>query len=310
VATDQTGGVPLAASGRQVELLWGPHRVTVVEVGGGLRRYLYDGHDVLDGYADDEVAPAARGQLLVPWPNRLHDGRYTWDGEEHEVPINEPDQQNAIHGLVRWSSWTVEQSSPGAATMSLVLRPQPAYPFTLALQTAYELGEDGLTVTMRATNLGDAAAPYGCGAHPYITVGTPLIDDALLQVPADSWLPTGPAQIPIGVQPVDGTPYDFRERRPLGRVHIDYAFTDLHRDGDGRATLVLAAGDGRTVEVWVDEQFPYLEVFTADPLPEDRRRRSLGVEPMTCPPNAFVTGEVMRLEPGTTTSASWGIRPR
>jgi aldose 1-epimerase len=309
VETAKTRQLDTAASGRQVELLWGPHRVTVVEVGGGLRSYRHDGHDVLDGYAEDEVAPAARGQLLVPWPNRLHEGRYTWDGQEHEVPINEPDQQNAIHGLARWSSWTAEQTSPCEVTMSLVLHPQPAYPFTLALETAYELGEGGLTVTMRATNVGQVDAPYGCGAHPYVTVGTDLVDEALLRVPARSWLPTGPAQIPIGVEPVDGTAYDFRDPRPVGNVHIDYAFTDLDRDDEGRATLTLAAPEGRQVDVWVDEHFTYLEVFTGDPLPQDRRRRSLGVEPMTCPPNAFVTGDVLRLEPGSTTSASWGIFP-
>jgi aldose 1-epimerase len=310
VGTQETAHVETAPSGRQVELFWGPHRVVVVEVGGGLRSYRYDGQDVLDGYSRDEVAPSARGQLLVPWPNRLHDGRYTWDGQEHEVPINEPDQQNALHGLARWSSWTAEESSPCAVTMSLLLRPQPAYPFTLGLEAVYELGEDGLSVTMRATNLGDADAPYGCGAHPYVTVGTERIDEVLLRLPARSWLPTGPAQLPIGVESVDGTAYDFREQRPVGKVHLDYTFTDLERDSEGRATLRLAAPEGRQVEVWVDEQFPYLELFTGDPLPEDRRRRSLGVEPMTCPPNAFVTGDVLRLRPGATTSASWGIRPR
>ncbi|MDX6326098.1 MAG: aldose 1-epimerase [Nocardioidaceae bacterium] len=291
-----------------MELFWGAHRVVVVEVGGGLRSYRYDGEDVLDGYSVDEVAPAARGQLLIPWPNRLHGGRYTWDGQEHVVPMDEPDQQNALHGLARWSSWTAEQPSPRGVSMKLVLRPQPAYPFTLALETAYQLGEQGLTVTMRATNIGDSDAPYGCGAHPYLTAGTERIDDALLQVPARSWLPTGPAQIPLGVESVEGTAYDFREQRPVGRVHLDHAFTDLDRDAEGRATVRLAAPGGRQVELWVDEQFTYLEVFTGDPLPDGRRRRSLGLEPMTCPPNAFVTGEVRRLRPGDTTTATWGIR--
>jgi aldose 1-epimerase len=309
VTADRSRGGGTAASGRQVELLWGPHRAVVVEVGGGLRTYRYDGQDVLDGYPADEVAPSARGQLLIPWPNRLHGGRYSWDGDEHEVPINEPEQRNALHGLVRWSSWSVEQTSPCAATMSLRLHPQPGYPFTLALETAYQVGGDGLSVTMRATNLGDKAAPYGCGAHPYLTVGTDRIDEALLQVPAGSWLPTGPAQIPIAVESVEGTPYDFRDQVQLGKLHLDYTFTDLQRDARGRATLRLTAPAGRQVELWVDEQFSYLELFTGDTLPVDRRRRSLGVEPMTCPPNAFVTGEVQRLRPGQQTTASWGVRP-
>ena len=296
-------------TGRQVELSWGAHRVVVVEVGGGLRTYEYDGADVLDGYPADQIAPSGRGQLLIPWPNRLHEGRYTWDGEAHRVPINEPDQQNAVHGLVRWSAWTATQTSPSAATMSYVLWPQPAYPFTLALEVTYELGEDGLAVTMTATNVGDTDAPYGCGIHPYVTVGTERVDDVLLEVPATSWLPTGPAQLPLGVEPVDGTVYDFREQRPVGKVRLDHAFTDLERDERGRATVRLAAPGGRQVDVWLGEEFSYVQLFTGDPLPEDRRRRSIAVEPMTCPPNAFVTGEVLRLGPGQTTTATWGIRP-
>lgn len=297
-----------ARTGRQVELSFGAHHAVVVEVGGGLRSYRYDGTDVLDGYAPDEMAPSGRGQLLIPWPNRLHEGRYAWDGAEHRVPINEPDQQNAVHGLVRWSAWTAAQASGSEATMSHVLWPQPAYPFTLGLETVYALGEDGLTVTMRATNLGDVDAPYGCGIHPYVTVGTARIDEALLEVPARSWLPTGPAQLPLGVEPVDDTAYDFRAQRAVGKLRLDHAFTDLQRDARGRAAVRLAAPD-RQVEVWMDEQFPYVQLFTGDTLAEDRRRRSMAVEPMTCPPNAFVSGEVVRLAPGRTTTATWGIRP-
>lgn len=61
--------------------------------------------------------------------------------------------------------------------------------------------------------------------------------------------------------------------------------------------------------MWVDEGYPYLEVFTGDTVPEkDRRRHGLGVEPMTAPPNAFVTGEgLLRLPPGATVTRRWGI---
>lgn len=297
-------------SGQQVELSHGGHRAVVVEVGGGLRQYDVDGVPVLEGYAEDEMAPAARGQLLIPWPNRLHTGRYTWDGVEHAVPMNEPEQQNAIHGLTRWRSWTPTELSESSVTMTLTLRPQPAYPFTLELGACYELSDEGLRVTTTATNVGDTDAPYACGAHPYVTVGTERVDAATLRVPASTWLPTGPAQIPLGRESVAGSPYDFQEPRAIGATRIDYAFADLERDGDGLARLRLTAPGGRSVEVWLDESFPYLEVFTADTVSPDRRRRSLGVEPMTCPPDAFRTGEdVVRLRPGGTHTAAWGIRP-
>jgi aldose 1-epimerase len=297
-------------SGQQVEIRHGSQRAVVVEQGGGLRSYDVDGVAVLDGYAPGEMVTGARGQPLVPWPNRLHTGRYTWDGHEHVVPIDEPDKDNALHGVARWRSWTASDARDDAVTMTVRLLPQPAYPFALEVAVRYALADDGLTVTTTATNVGDVAAPYGHGAHPYVTVGTARVDDALLQVPAATWLPTDAAQIPTGREPVDGSPYDFRQPRPIRDLEIDYAFTDLHRSDDGRAEVVLAHPDGsRRVAVWVDASYPYVEVFTGDALP-DRARQGLGVEPMTCPPDAFRTGQdVVRLDPGEQHTASWGIRP-
>lgn len=298
-------------SGQQTEIRYGDQRAVVVEVGGGIRGYDVAGERVLDGYQVDEMVTAARGQPLIPWPNRLHEGRYRWDGEEHVVPLDEPEKGNALHGLTRWRSWAVAEHEEASVTMALRLLPQPAYPFALALSVTYALADDGLTVTTSATNVGDRAAPYAHGAHPYVTVGTERVDDALLTVPAATWLPTDEDQIPTGREPVDGTPYDFREQRAVGGTQIDYAFTELARGGDGRAHVVLAAPDGsRRVTVWLDDSYPYVEVFTGDTLPTaERRRRALGVEPMTCPPDAFRTGQdLLRLEPGSTVTTRWGIR--
>lgn len=300
------------ASGTQVELRAGAARAVVVEVGGGVRLLEVDGVTVLDGYDADSLVTGARGQPLLPWPNRLHTGRYTWDGVEHEVPLDEPEQQNALHGLTRWRSWTATDHDDASVTMRLSLPPSPPYPFRLDLSVRYDLVPDGLTVATTAVNRGSTAAPFGAGAHPYATVGTDLVDDVVLHLPARSWLPTGPAQIPVGRDPVEATPYDFREPRPIGRVRIDHAFTDLDRDEDGRAHVVLRSPDGGQTALWVDEHYPYVEVFTGDTLPEpDRRRRSLGLEPMSCPPDAFRTGEdLVRLEPGESWSGSWGLQVR
>jgi aldose 1-epimerase len=296
-------------SGEQVELVLGDSSAVVVEVGGGVRAYEVAGVAVLDGYDEHEMVTAARGQPLVPWPNRLHGGRYTWDGVEHEVPLDEPEQGNALHGLTRYRAWRPVDRTAHAVTMVLRLHPSPPFPFCLDLAARYALTGEGLVVEQSATNVGSDPAPYAFGAHPYLTVGG-RIDDARLTLPADSWLPTDEHQIPTGVAPVEGTVYDFRAPRALGGLEIDYAFTDLHRGADGRARLRLE-GDDRAVEVWVDEGCRWLEVFTADTVPQpERRRQGLGVEPMSAPPNAFVTGEgLLRLEPGDTVTHRWGVRP-
>ena len=295
-------------SGKQVEIRHGPQRAVVVEVGGGIREYDVAGAPVLDGYGSDEMVSGARGQVLAPWPNRLHTGRYTWAGVEHVAPIDEPDKGNALHGLVRWRSWQPRDVEPAAVTMTLRLLPQPAYPFALDLAARYQLADDGLTVTTSATNTGRVAAPYGQGAHPYLTVGTPTVDDAELRIPADTWLETDDDQIPTGRRPVAGSAYDFRALRRIGDARIDHGFTDLHRGSDGRASVELCAGE-RRLALWLDEGYPYVQVFTGDALPQvERRRQGLAVEPMTCPPDAFRTAEdLLRLEPGETVTRQWGI---
>ncbi len=300
----------LPPSGRQVEISYGDHHAVVVQVGGGLRSYDVGGVDVVDGYGEHEMVTAGRGQPLIPWPNRLHGGSYTWDGVAHDVPMQEVDKRNALHGLCRFLSWDVVDRSAAGVTMGLRLHPSPPYPFFLDLTIRYALDAEGLMVQTTATNLGEQAAPYALGFHPYVTVGVRL-DEAELTVPARTWLPTDADQIPTGREPVDGTPYDFRTPRAIGPLEIDHAFTDLARDRDGRCRLLLAGPD-RSVQVWADEGFGYLEVFTGDTVPgADRRRRGLGVEPMTAPPNAFVTGEdLIRLEPGQSVSQAWGVAPR
>src|SRR6185503_1632108 len=162
-------------SGEQHELSYGDQQAVVVEVGAGLRTYTVGDRDVLDGYAMDEMCASGRGQVLLPWPNRIEDGRYTFDGRDHQLPLTEVAAGNAIHGLVRWSSWTVAERAEESVVLEHVLRPQPGYPFALELRIVYSLGAGGLTVRTTATNAGEAPCPFGSGMHPYFTLGTPTV---------------------------------------------------------------------------------------------------------------------------------------
>ncbi|HEY7692981.1 MAG TPA: aldose 1-epimerase family protein [Gaiellaceae bacterium] len=300
----------VAPSGDQVELTLGNQRAVVVEVGGGVREYSVDGRDVLDGYSVVERCPSGRGQLLIPWPNRIQDGRYEFDGRGHQLPLTEPDLGNAIHGLVRWAAWRVGEREPGRVVMGHTIHAQPGYPFTLALEVEYALSKNGLSVRTTATNMGADSCPYGCGAHPYLTLGTPTIDTLVLQAPGRQVLVHDERDLPIGSEPVAGTEFDFRQARRIDATVLDNAFTDLERDADGRARVILSDPDtGRSLALSVDEHYPYLMLFTGDPLP-DVNRRALAVEPMTCPPNAFRTGDsVIRLAPGESATGVWEITP-
>ncbi|HWX52680.1 MAG TPA: hypothetical protein VNY34_05270, partial [Solirubrobacteraceae bacterium] len=196
--------------------------------------------------------------------------------------------------------------------MGARLLPLAGYPFALELRIAYELGEAGLTVSTTATNIGQRACPYGAGQHPYLAPGRGTIDACHIEVPAATRIITDDARkLPIGREPVAGTGYDLRRRRLVGDQQLDEAFTDLGRDQDGAATAVLWGPDGARVELWVDERYPFLEIYTGDGLGAGRSRRGLAVEPMTCAPNAFQSGEgLIRLEPLESLTTRWGVRLR
>ena len=302
----------VAPSGDQFEIAFGDQRAVIVEVGGGLRTYTAGGQDVLDGYGPDEICSGGRGQLLSPWPNRVAGGRWEQDGQPRQLALTEPAAGNAIHGLVRWATWTASERDEAAVTMAYRLHPQPGWTGTLDLSVRYALDADGLSVTNEARNAGAEPCPYGTGAHPYLTVGTETVDEAMLTLPATSWLSADERGIPVGRSAVTGTAYDFTAGAEIGSAVLDTGFGDLRRDADGLARVCLVSGDGaRAVTLWADAAYTHLMVFTGDTLVPDRRRRGLAVEPMSCPPNALVTGEdLVWLDPGERHFARWGLNPR
>jgi aldose 1-epimerase len=301
------------ASGEQYALVHGDQRAVVTEVGATLRSWQLEGCELLDTFGLDSPGNPYRGKVLMPWPNRLRDGRYSFGGREHATALSEPERGNAMHGLVTWVNWNATQRSERSVTLTYRLHAQPGYPFVLDLAVDYALSDDGLDVTLRAANPGRAAAPFGAGLHPYLALGDGRADDARLRIPAESWLPVDDQLVPTGeVRPVDGTQYDFRSRRRIGEAEIDTCFTDVTRGSDGLARVELAydaTGGERQLTVWMDGSYSDLQVYTSDDVPEpDRRRRSVAVEPMTCAPDAFNSGRgLLVLEPGEAFSGRCGI---
>lgn len=297
-------------SGEQFEITDGSQRATVVEVGGGIREYVVGQRAVLDPYPGQEMCDGAHGAPLIPWPNRLADGAYRFDGIDYAVALTEPDKHNAIHGFLRWRSWQAVEHEPKRVVMGTRLHPLMGYPFAVDVQVAYELGDEGLVVATTATNLSDRACPYGAGQHPYLSPGSGRIDDCTLELRASTRILTdNERQLPTGRAPVKGTEDDFQAGKRLGDQKLDYPFTDLARDEHGRAWTRLTAPDGSSVELWVDEHYPIIELYTGDTLSPGRQRRGLGCEPMTCPPNAFQSGEgLIRLDPGESLTTTWGVR--
>lgn len=297
-----------APSGAQHRISFDDQSATIVEVGGGIRTYRWGDRDVLNPYRVDAMCDGAHGTPLIPWPNRLADGRYSFDGKAHQVALTEPTKHNALHGFLRWRSWDLVDRSDSTVVMGTTLYPLSGYPFALEVRVTYSLGSDGLVVETTSRNVGEDACPYAAGQHPYLSPGEGRIDECSLQLDASTRVLTDEErQLPTGLEDVEGTDFDFREPRRIGALRIDHAFTDLIRDQRGRAWARLFSPDGFCASTWVDDQHLLIQIYTGDTLEPERRRSGLGTEPMTCPPNGFATGEsLIRLEPGEAATTRWG----
>lgn len=318
VTTPFAFDAPAPLSGHQIHLRLDDQEVTVTDVGAKVRRYTVGGRDVFVPFDADAVAPAGHGAVLAPWPNRIRDGRYTWDGVEHQLDISEPTRGTALHGLAMWQRWDVLAAPDAAAgpdglhagdavTLRLRLGPSGGYPFDVALEVTYRLTAAGLHVQATATNLGTADAPYGIGFHPWLSPGPGSLDDAVVRLDASTHVTVDERLLPVGTEPVHG-PYDLREPRSMTGIDLDDAFVDVLRDADGLSWIRLTGSDGRTAAVWMDESMDTWQVCSGDHLDVvEIRRTGLAAEPMSCIADAFRTGErLVRLAPGASHEVTWG----
>lgn len=289
-------------SGAQYVIESAGYRAVVTESGGTLRELSFEGRALIESFPEDAIPDGGRGQLLVPWPNRIRAGRYSFGGKVQQLPLTEPSRQNASHGLVRWVAWSVVSHEVDRLELTYFLPAQTGYPWALDLQVTYAVGPGGLHVTQSATNLATTPAPYASGAHPYLVAGAGPCDHWTLELSAATYLTVDDERLlPTGRASFAGF-----VTAPLGNTVLNHGVTDVERDDSGVATIRLSAED-TAVELWVDEHHRWLQLYTG----EDTRtpRASVAVEPMTAPPDAFNSGDdLVALEPDETFAASWGIR--
>jgi aldose 1-epimerase len=302
-----------APTGVQFELTKSTSRgaaiAVITEVGASLRMLSIGGVDLTEPYPVDALPPFGDGAVLVPWPNRIEDGRWLYEGVAQSLDITEPDRHNALHGLLRDRPYGAVERSADAVTLAATIYPTRGYPFTLDTTVRYELVDDGIRVTHGVVNVGADTAPYAVGTHPFLRVGDVPVDDLTLEVAAGTRFETDSRLNPIRESPVDGTGYDLRAGRRVATLDLDDAFGAV-TPIEGASRHRLTAPDGRFVELWQESDFAYVQVFTTRFFPKaGGLGTAIAVEPMTAPPNAFNSGQGLRwLEPGKSWSGSWGIR--
>ncbi len=295
-------------TGRQV-FLRASHDGRVVsaqisQVGASLRHLAVDGVDVVPSFPAGISAPGASGIVLVPWPNRVRGGTWTVGDTTYQLAITEPALDNASHGLLRFTAYDVADG-PESVTLRADVFPQTGYPFHLQTSVTYALVADGIVVTHAIRNVGTSPAPVALGTHPYLTVGDAPASEITVTSSGTTYFVVDDKLVPTGSAAV--TPEnDLRAGQVLADLVLDTAYTGLSRDASGRASHTLRDTAGRTVTLWQDESFDYVQLYTARPYAD--RDVSIAVEPMTAPANAFNTGEGVRwLAPDEDWQAQWGI---
>jgi aldose 1-epimerase len=289
----------------------GESTAIVTELAASLRRLVLDGVESVESHSAEVLPPMGSGLVLVPWPNRIADARWQLNEKKQQLDITEPATGNAIHGLLRNTAYRLTASSDSAITLAATVFPQHGYPFLLDTSVKYELGDDGLTVTHTLVNRGADAAPVAVGAHPYLRVGAVPVDELVLTVDAATQFEVDARSIPTAEVSLDGSPFDLRGGRRVGDLAIDHGFGGVSLIA-GRSSHSLTAPDGSRTELWGDENFGFVQVFTPNNFPrESGPGYAVAIEPMTAPANAFNSGRGLRwLEPAESWNVSWGIRHR
>ncbi|MET7489896.1 aldose 1-epimerase [Streptomyces sp. NPDC005538] len=269
--------------------------------------------ELTDGYRDEKELLAqdgVRAGLLAPFPNRVADGRYTWDGQDHDLLPDRHTDRLIYHGFARQAPFELADAATTADSARLLLRSTsirpgryPGYPFAVDLEVEYTVSSRELSIEIRATNVGGTTAPYAAGWHPYFTLSRP-IDDLTLHIPAHTLIQTDASLIPLrgedSLIPLDRCPgMDFRSPRQLGDAVIDACYADLIPGPTGRTETVLNdPATGGELRIW--QYGGYMHVFTGDTLARDRRA-SIALEPVEATTDAFNRPEhaaALSLEPG------------
>jgi aldose 1-epimerase len=238
------------------------------------------------------------GKILAPWPNRIKDGKYTFNKKDYQLPINEVSKNNSLHGLVANCQWEVIFQDQSKVVLQYLLNQPEIYPGKLQLQVSYEIIEQGLEVSVLSENVGEISAPYGVSIHTYLVAGALVKNnELLLQLPADQFLEVDAERLlPIKLAPVTGTNFDFISLKKISDLFIDHAFK---YSSDYSRSISLLNAEGQGAEVIFDDQSKWIQIHTADRDLQGDSRMAVAIEPMTCPPDAFNSGiDLIVLKPG------------
>ena len=268
-------------------------------------------YSILDGASDDSdfikyMKNTYRGAKLIPFPNRIQNGKYSFEETEYQFPINEMDKNHRIHGFLYDKKLDIIEKTLQEEQASLRLGYNykgdvEGYPFLFNLQVTYSLSkEDGFKCTTEINNVDNREIPIGDGWHPYFTTGC-KIDDLFLELPTGNMIELDTNMIPTG----EMVSFDsFSTPSKIGNMKFDTTIY-LGNRVEKVSTYIYDTEADVKINIWQDtgkKSYKYLQIYIPP------HRRSIAVEPITCNVNAFNNNDgLIILKPGESFKASYGV---
>jgi aldose 1-epimerase len=239
-----------------------------------------------DDFPDNPTSPGRNGTpVLFPFPNRIRDSKYTFEGKSHEVPNG--GKPHAIHGFAISAKWEVADHGTTADSAFIVGRFQisrhapemlKSWPTDAILTIRYTLSGRKLTMAITVENPTGLDLPYGFGIHPYFRVpftSKDPVDGRVILPASESWVQEG--NIPTGDrQPVEPR-VDFRQGQSMAGQKLDDVLTGLAFEGDRCVCRLVDTSLHAEFRLGFDRHFRELVVFT----PPFGEGTLIAVEPYT-----------------------------
>jgi aldose 1-epimerase len=290
-----------------IEIRSGDFQAEIRLKGAGLNFLKFQNRDLVDPYVREDEPHRFRGVVLAPWPNRIRDGRYTFNGREFTLRKNENNRGNALHGLVFDVDWGIQTRESNSVSLATLVHANDGYPTDLEVIVRYTLSGEGLECKVDSKNIGKQSAPYGVSIHPYLVADeTFKVDQCVLTMPSHEYMEVDRDRLlPLGVNKITSN-LDFNSGKQIGTDFIDHAFHIDKSKENQYVTLVAPSGKG--VKISYSETAKWIQIHTADREGGADSRTCLAVEPMSCPPDAFNSGvDLTVLSAGESHTIFWEI---
>jgi len=290
--------------------------LVINQLGGGIKQYYLEQNgekkEIIHGYVSDEEKAGSMGDVLFPFPGRVENSEYEFNGQKYKLSGLRVKDGHALHGFAKYVLWEiVDQAESEVKLLFKMAKEEYAekgFPFSLSLYLTYSLDENGLTCQAQVVNNGEEKAPFGLGFHPYYSLGEDRVDSLNLKITAQKLVEFAPNLKPTGkLIDFSGSELDFSQSKKIGPLVIDNCFTELDFNTEGINKTNLS--NRAKITIWQDKNLPYLQLYSADTIGEENYRIGLAIEPQTCTGFALNMPEMglITLEPAEKFDSSWGV---